>query len=113
MAAMNLRVTKLFQGAPHGSIEVAFNSCAEGTRLVEELKSSTGLKFERPIANRFALRELHIAEVGGEDELEQAFVRVLAVAEKYDEVHDAQKNMKGPDELTPEELDRAMKDHGR
>jgi hypothetical protein len=113
MTGMNLRVTKLYQGAPHGSIEVAFDSCAEGMRLIEDLRSATGLAFERPIANRFALRELHIAQVGGEDELEQAFVRVLAVAQRYDEVHDAQKNMKGPDELTPEELDRAMKDHGR
>ena len=110
---MNLRVTKLYQGAPHGSIEVAFNSCVEGSRLIEELRSATGLTFERPVANRFALRELHIAEVGGEEALEQAFVRVLAVAEKFDEVHDAQKNMKGPDELTPDELDRAMKEHGR
>ena len=113
MAGMNLRVTKLYQGAPHGAIEIAFNSCAEGTRLMEEVREQTGLAFERPVANRFALRELHIAEVGGEDELEHAFVRVLAVAEKYDEVHDSQKNMKGPDELTPEELDRAMKDHRR
>ena len=64
MAGMNLRVTKLYQGSPQGSIEVAFNSCAEGTRMVEELK-------------------------------------------------DAPKNMKGPDELTPDELDRAMKEHGR
>jgi hypothetical protein len=108
---MNLRVTKLYQGAPHGAIEVAFNSCAEGTRLMEELRATTGLAFERPVANRLALRELHIAEVGGEDALEQAFVRVLEVAEKYDEVQDAQKNMKGPNELSPEELDRAMKDH--
>ena len=113
MAGMNLRVTKLYQGSPQGSIEVAFNSCAEGTRMVEELKSATGLEFERPVDNSFALRELHIARVGGEDELEQAFVSVLAVAEKYDEVQDAQKNMKGPDELTPDELDRAMKEHGR
>ena len=113
MPGMNLRVTKLYQGAPHGAIEVAFNSCAEGTRLMEEIRSATGLAFERPVANRFALRELHIAEVGGEAELERAFVRVLEVAEKYDEVHDAQKNMKGPDDLSPEELDRAMKDHRR
>ena len=108
-----MRVTKLYQGAPHGSIEVAFNSCAEGTRLIEELRAQTGLAFERPVGNRFALRELHIAEVGGEAELEQAFARVLAVADKYDEVHDSQKNMKGPDELTPDELDRALKDHRR
>ena len=113
MAPMNLRVTKLFQGSDHGAIEVAFNSCAEGTRLMDELKSATGLPFDRPVANRFALRELHIAQVGGEDELEQAFVRVLEIAERYDEVHDAQKNMRGPDELTPDELDRAMKEHGR
>jgi hypothetical protein len=113
MAGMNLRVTKLYQGAPHGSIEVAFDSCAEGTSMIEELRSATGLNFERPVANRFALRELHIARVGGEEELERAFVSVLAVAEKYDDVQDSQKNMKGPDELTPEQLDRAMKDHHR
>ena len=80
---------------------------------MDELKSATELAFDRPVANRFALRELHIAQVGGEDELEQAFVRVLEIAERYDEVHDAQKNMRGPDELTPDELDRAMKEHGR
>jgi hypothetical protein len=113
MAGMNLRVSKLYQGAPHGAIEVAFNSCAEGTRLMAELREATGLRFERPIANRLALRELHIAEVGGEAALEEAFVAVLAVAEKYDEVHDAQKNLKGPDELTPEELERATREHGR
>jgi hypothetical protein len=113
MAGMNLRVSKLYQGAPHGAIEIAFNSCAEGTRMMDELRSATGLVFERPTANRFALRELHLAEVGGEEALEQAFVRVLAVAEKYDEVQDSQKNMKGPDELSPDELDRAMKDHRR
>lgn len=108
MAEMNLRVSKLYQGAPHGSLEVAFNSCPEGDRMMEEVRAVTGLNFQRPAANRFALRELHIAEVGGEEALEQAFVQVLDIAERYDEVHDSQKNMRGPNEVTPNQLGRAL-----
>ena len=109
MPHMNLRVTKLYQGSPHGAIEVAFNSDPDGDRMMEEIREATGLTFERPPANRFAMRELHIAEVGGEELLEAAFVQVCDIAEKYDEVHDSQKNMKGPGEVTPNELGRALK----
>lgn len=96
---MNIRITKLYQGAPHGALEVAFDSCPEGDRMIEEIREATGLPFERPVANRFAMRELHIAEVGGEEPLEEAFVKAIAVAEKYGEVQDSQKNLKGPGEL--------------
>lgn len=106
---MNIRVTKLYQGAPWGALEVAFNSCPEGDELIAEIIEVTGLAFKRPPANLFALRELHIAEVGGEEALEAAYVKVVEVADKYGEVHDAQKNMKGPNELTPDELGKAMK----
>ncbi len=109
MPNMNLRVTKLYQGSPHGAIEVAFNSAPEGDKMMDEIREATGLSFERPPANRLAMRELHIAEVGGEEPLEAAFVQVSEIAEKYDEVHDSQKNMKGPGELTPNELGRALK----
>jgi hypothetical protein len=109
MSNMNLRVTKLYQGSPHGAIEVAFNSSPEGDKMMAEIREATGLPFERPPANRLALRELHIAEVGGEEPLEAAFVQVCEIAEKYDEVHDSQKNMKGPGEVTPNELGRALK----
>ena len=109
---MNLRVTKLYQGAPHGSLEIAFNSSPEGDRMMAEIREATGLDFARPPANRFAMRELHIAEVGGEEALEAAFVKVTAIAEKYDEVHDSQKNMKGPGEVTPNELGKALQDRG-
>lgn len=105
---MNLRITKLYQGAPWGSLEVAFNSCDVGDQMMAEIIAQTKLPFKRPTANMLAFRELHIAEVGGEEALEEAFVRVLAIAQKYDEVHDSQKNMKGPNELTPNELGRAM-----
>jgi len=109
MPHMNLRVTKLYQGSPHGAIEVAFNSAPEGDIMMAEIREATGLPFERPPANRLAMRELHIAEVGGEEPLEAAFVQVCEIAEKYDEVHDSQKNMKGPGEVTPNELGRALK----
>lgn len=109
MSNMNIRVSKLYQGAPHGALEVAFNSCPEGDRMIAEIREATGLPFERPIANRFAMRELHIVEVGGEEPLEAAYVQVTTIAERYDEVHDAQKNMKGPGEVTPNELGRAMR----
>jgi hypothetical protein len=109
MPHMNIRITKLYQGAPHGALEVAFNASPEGDKMMEEIRQATGLPFERPPANRLALRELHIAEVGGEEPLEAAFVQVTAIAAKYDEVHDSQKNMKGPGEVTPNELGRALK----
>ena len=107
---MNIRITKLYQGAPWGALEVAFNSCNEGDQMIAEIIQVTGLPFERPPANRFAMRELHIAEVGGEEALEAAFVRVLAVAEKYGEVQDSQKNMKGPGEVAPNELGKALRE---
>lgn len=110
MAQMNIRVTKLYQGAPYGALEIAFNSDREGDKMMAEIREATGLPFQRPAANRFALRELHIAEVGGEEALEAAFVQVMDIAEKYDEVHDSQKNMKGPGEVTPNELGRALQD---
>jgi hypothetical protein len=109
MPNMNLRITKLYQGSPHGALEVAFNSAPEGDKMMAEIREATGLSFERPPANRLAMRELHIAEVGGEEPLEAAFVQVCEIAEKYDEVHDSQKNMKGPGEVTPNELGRALK----
>ena len=108
MPHMNIRVTKLYQGSPNSSLEVAFNSNAEGNRMMEEIRAATGLSFERPIANRFAIRELHIARVGAEEPLEVAFSLALEIADKYEEVHDSQKNMKGPDEVTPEQLKKAM-----
>ena len=106
---MNIRITKLYQGAPWGALEIAFNSSPEGDRMIAEIIAVTGLPFERPVANRFAMRELHIAEVGGEEALEAAFVKALAVAEKYGEVQDSQKNMKGPGDLTPNELGKQMR----
>jgi hypothetical protein len=53
---MNIRVTKLYQGSTESSLEVAFNSATEGDRMMDEIRSATGLTFERPIANRFAMR---------------------------------------------------------
>jgi hypothetical protein len=106
---MNIRVTKLYQGSTESSLEVAFNSATEGDRMMDEIRTATGLTFERPIANRFAMRELHIAKVGAEEPLEAAFSLALEIADKYEEVHDSQKNMKGPDEVTPEQLKKAMK----
>jgi hypothetical protein len=107
---MNIRISKLYQGAPWGALEVAFNSCAEGDRMIAEIKEATGLPFKRPPANLMAMRELHIAEVGGEEALEEAFVKAISVAEKYGEVMDSQKNMKGPGELTPHQLGKALKE---
>jgi hypothetical protein len=101
---MNIRITKLYQGAPWGALEVAFNSSPEGDRMIAEIIFATGLDLKRPPANAFAMRELHIAQVGGEEALEAAFVTALAVAEKYGEVMDSQKNMKGPGEYAPNEL---------
>lgn len=106
---MNIRISKLYQGSPRGALEVAFNSCAEGEHMIAEITEATGLHFQRPPANRFAMRELHIAEVGDDAAQEAAFVAALMVAEKYGEVSDSQKNMKGPGELTPNQLDQAMK----
>lgn len=108
MPTMNIRVTKLYQGSANSSLEIAFNSAPEGNRMMDEIRSATGLTFERPIANRFALRELHIARVGVEEPLEVAFTLALGIADKYEEVHDSQKNMKGPDEVTPDQLKKAM-----
>lgn len=110
LANLNIRVTKLYQGSAWGALEVAFNSAAAGDRMMEEIRAQTGLPFKRPPANLMALRELHIAEVGDEQALEEAFVRVEAIAARYGEVHDSQKNMKGPGELTPNELGNALRD---
>jgi hypothetical protein len=109
---MNIRITKLYQGAPWGALEIAFNSCDEGDRMIAEIIEATGLPFERPPANQLAMRELHIAEVGGEDALEAVFVQALAIAEKYGEVQDSQKNMKGPGDVTPNELGKALRESG-
>lgn len=108
---MNIRITKLYQGSPHGALEVAFNSDPQGDAMIAEIKAATGLPFKRPPANLLAMRELHIAVVGGEEALEAAFVQAISIAEKYGEVHDSQKNMKGPGEVTPDELNRAMREH--
>lgn len=108
---MNIRISKLYQGSPRGALEVAFNACDEGDHMIAEIAEATGLSFKRPPANLYAMRELHIAVVGGEEAQEAAFVVALAVAEKYGEVSDSQKNMKGPGELTPNQLDQAMKHH--
>ncbi len=105
---MNIRVSKLYQGSPWGALEVAFNADPEGDKMIVEISHATGLEFKRPPANMFAMRELHIAQVGGEEELERAFVLALEVAEKYGEVQDSQKNMKGPGELTPNQLGRHL-----
>ena len=105
---MNIRISKLYQGAPWGALEVAFNSDPAGDRMLAEIAEATGLTFARPPANLLAMRELHIAEVGGEDALEAAFVIAVDIAEKYGEVQDSQKNMKGPGELTPNELGRHL-----
>src|SRR5437868_13681262 len=108
---MNIRVSKLYQGAPWGALEVAFNSAPEGDLMIADIREATGLDFKRPPANLLAMRELHIAEVGGEVALEAAFVVAMDVASKYGEVQDSQKNMKGPGEVTPNELGKAMKHH--
>src|SRR5918912_2224965 len=89
---MNIRVSKLYQGAPWGAVEVAFNSAPEGDLMIAEIREVTGLHFRRPPANLLALRELHIAEVGGEEALDAAYVAAIEVAERYAEVHDSQKN---------------------
>jgi hypothetical protein len=107
-ADLNIRVSKLYQGAEWGALEVAFNSAPECAVMMSEIARETGLFFERPPANLLALREIHIAEVGGEDVLEAAFVRVSEIAARYGEVHDSQKNMKGPNEFEPGELDRQV-----
>ena len=80
--------------------------------MIEEIKAATGLPLKRPPANVLAMREIHIAEVGGEDALEEAYVAAVAVASHYGEVQDSQKNMKGPGEVTPNELGKALK-HGQ
>ena len=105
---MNIRISKLYQGSPWGALEVAFNAGPEGDRMIVEIAQTTGLEFKRPPANMFAMRELHIAQVGGEEELERAFVVAMGVAEKYGDVQDSQKNMKGPGELTPNQLGRNL-----
>ena len=64
---MNIRVSKLYQGSEWGALEVAFNADPEGDRMIAEIIEVTGLPFKRPPANVLALRELHIAEVGGEE----------------------------------------------
>ena len=105
---MNIRITKLYQGAPWGALEVAYNSDPSGDRMLAEIAEATGLRFNRPPANLFAMRELHIAEVGGEEDLHTAFVAAFEIAEKYGEVQDSQKNMKGPGDVSPNELGRAL-----
>jgi len=72
--------------------------------MIAEIRAATGLDLQRPPANLMAMRELHIAQVGGEEALETAFVAALIVAERYGEVADSQKNMKGPGEYAPNEL---------
>lgn len=76
--------------------------------MIAEIARETGLAFKRPPANILAMRELHIAEVGDEAALERAFVAAMDVASKYGEAQDSQKNMKGPGELTPNQLGKHM-----
>ena len=38
MPHMNIRITKLYQGAPHGSLEVAFNASPEGDKMMDEIR---------------------------------------------------------------------------
>ena len=56
------------------------------------------LRFARPPANRFALREIHLARIGDRAQLEEAYRTAGMVAEKYGPVHDSQKDMHGPDD---------------
>ena len=106
--SMNIRITKLYQGSDWGSLEVAFNSAPEGDEMIAEIARATGLSFKRPPANLLAMRELHIAEVGGEDALDAVFVTATQVASAYGEVQDSQKTLKGPGEFTPNELGKIM-----
>jgi hypothetical protein len=108
---MNIRISKLYQGSPDAALEVAFNADPEGDRMIAEIIEATALPFKRPPANILAMRELHIAEVGDEEALEAAFVAAMSIAVKYGEVQDSQKNMKGPGEVTPNELGKAMRHH--
>jgi hypothetical protein len=87
---------------------VAFNSDPQGDLMIAEIAQATGLDFRRPPANLFAIRELHIAEVGGEEALEAAFVTAFNIALNYGDVLDSQKNMKGPGELEPNELGKLL-----
>jgi hypothetical protein len=107
-SSLNIRITKLYQGSAWSALEVAFNAGPEGDRMIAEVAQATGLAFRRPPANLFAMRELHIAEVGDEEALDAAFVKAAEIAERYGEVHDSQKNMKGPGEVTPGELGKAL-----
>ncbi len=95
---MNIRITKLYQDAPHRMLEVAFNRDRRGTEMIAEIAEATGLTFERPPANRFALREIHLARVGDRARLDEAYLIAGTVAEKYGPVHDSQKDMAGPDD---------------
>lgn len=110
---MNIRISKLYQHSDHSALEVAFNSDPQGDKMLAEIVRQTGLSFKRPPANLLAMREIHIAEVGNEEDLERAFVAAMDIAEQYGEVHDSQKNMKGPNELTPNELGEALQHRPR
>ncbi len=93
---MNIRITKLYQDAPFAMLEVAFNSDPQGVAMMADIIAATGYVFERPPANRFALREIHLARIGDRAKLEEAYLRAGVAAEKYGPVHDSQKDMQGP-----------------
>jgi hypothetical protein len=95
---MNIRITKLYQDASYSMLEVAFNSDPRGAQMIREIAEATGCTFERPPANRHALRELHLARVGDRARLDEAYRTAGVVAEKYGPVHDSQKDMHGPND---------------
>ena len=95
---MNIRITKLYQDAPYSALEVAFNQDPRGAEMMREIAAATGCEFARPLANRFALREIHLARIGDREQLEAAYRTAGMVAEKYGPVHDSQKDMHGPDD---------------
>ena len=95
---MNIRITKVFQDAPYQMLEVAFNRDPRGTAMIAEIAAATGVTFERPPANRFAIRELHLARIADAAALDEAYRIAGEIAEQYGPVHDSQKDMQGPDD---------------
>jgi hypothetical protein len=96
---MNIRITKLYQDAPFATLEVAFNSDPQGAQMMREIAEATGYTFERPVGNRYALREIHLARIGDRLKLDEAYRIAGVTAERYGPVHDSQKDMHGPDDM--------------
>ena len=96
---MNIRISKLYVGGPFAALEVAFNSDPRGAEMLARIAAATGHTFERPPANRFARRELHLARIPDAAELDRACAIAREVAAAYGIVHDSQKQMAGPDDL--------------